>query len=309
MDSKIILNGLNKCVELHGREILGDIDKFKFAFGEILSGSDCREEYDILCFVISRGVGCELLGTDSNEEAHKEVYYKLLNKLGLIFKDEVAESVLQSLVSALGWKDVETLKKSLLHEVNYADKQKGDLFTLGRYPQGVNDEIEPIFWRVLRRDNDGLLVRAELSLDVKPYNDEYIEVTWADCSLRRWLNEEFYNSAFNDEERSLIKLSSIDNNFSPSTEDHLFLLSADEVKDLFRSDNRRKVKPTHYAINNGVYIDDYEYNVYIGNAWWWLRSSASKNNFASYISCSGDFSRTPVNNNKVAVCPAFKLIV
>ena len=33
------------------------------------------------------------------------------------------------------------------------------------------------------------------------------DINWADCTLRRWLNGEFFNKAFNEQEQSLIKTS------------------------------------------------------------------------------------------------------
>ncbi|MBQ7529976.1 serine/threonine protein kinase, partial [bacterium] len=86
-----------------------------------------------------------------------------------------------------------------------ASKRVGDRFEFGRYPQGPNGEVRPITWRVLRRDSDGLLVIAEMGLDAKPYNEEEVGViTWSDCTLRRWLNSEFYEKAFNQQEQFLI---------------------------------------------------------------------------------------------------------
>ena len=87
------------------------------------------------------------------------------------------------------------------------DKQVSDRFEFGRYPQGANGEVEPITWRVLQRNSDSLLVIAEQGLDAKPYNEEFCDITWADCTLRRWLNGEFFNKAFNEQEQSLIKTS------------------------------------------------------------------------------------------------------
>ncbi|MBQ7529510.1 hypothetical protein IJT10_06370 [bacterium] len=103
----------------------------------------------------------------------------------------------------------------------YEDKQVGDRFEFGRYPQGGNGEEKPITWRVLRRDSDGLLVIAEMGLDAKPYHKRDCSITWSDCSLRRWLNDKFYKKAFNDQEQSLIKKTKLANNAGPSTEDNV----------------------------------------------------------------------------------------
>ncbi len=53
-------------------------------------------------------------------------------------------------------------------------KQVGDRFEFGRYPQGPNGEIKPIVWRVLHRDSKSLLVISERALDAKPYNKKNV---------------------------------------------------------------------------------------------------------------------------------------
>ncbi|MBQ7528584.1 sel1 repeat family protein [bacterium] len=165
----------------------------------------------------------------------------------------------------------------------YADKQVGDRFCFGRYPQGPNGEIKPITWRVLRRDSDSLLVIAEMGLDAKPYNEEYKPITWADCTLRRWLNDEFYKKAFNEQEQSLIKKTALANNAGLSTEDNVFLLSVDEAESLFANRDDRCCKPTDYAVKNGAWQYNGDNVVYKENAWWWLRSRGDISSYAARV--------------------------
>ena len=169
----------------------------------------------------------------------------------------------------------------------YVDKQVSDRFQFGHYPQGPNGEVEPITWRVLKRDSDGLLVIAEQGLDCKRYNEEYGKVTWADCTLRRWLNDEFFNEAFSSEEQSLIKTVDISNNAGPSTDDRIFLLSIDEAKSLFANDKDRAINPTIYALKNGVYASTSD-NWWKWNTWWWLRSRGGNGYRAANVGCDGD---------------------
>ena len=75
-------------------------------------------------------------------------------------------------------------------------------------------------------------------LDKKGYHEKYLDVTWETCSLRNWLNTDFYESAFNEEEKRLIEETRILNADNPvhrtpggnSTPDKVFLLSLDEIK-------------------------------------------------------------------------------
>ncbi len=76
--------------------------------------------------------------------------------------------------------------------------EKGDLVDFG-----------PFSWRVL--ENTGTEVRllfshAEKQADLrnKPFNETQEETTWADCSLREWLNGGFLTEHFTEEERGRI---------------------------------------------------------------------------------------------------------
>ena len=163
----------------------------------------------------------------------------------------------------------------------YADKRVGERFEFGRYPQGENGEIQPIVWRVLRRDPRSLLVISELSLDGKTYNDEFCEITWAECSLRRWLNGEFYNTAFNREERGAVVPGSVSNNAGPETEDRVFLLSTAEAESLFVGDDDRRSEPSFFAAANAIHADA------SGCCWWWLRSRGGPANLAAVVNAGG----------------------
>ncbi|MCR4784115.1 MAG: sel1 repeat family protein [bacterium] len=169
----------------------------------------------------------------------------------------------------------------------YANKRVGEYFEFGRYPQGPNGEIKPITWRVLRRDSNGLLVIAQHGLDAKPYNEERVDITWADCTLRHWLNGEFFNKAFNEQEQSLIKTSNLSNNAGPSTDDRIFLLSIDEATSLFANGDDRITKPVAYAIKNGAGIWG-KNDRWKGNAWWWLRSRDNFSFSAAFVLHDGD---------------------
>ncbi|MCR4784918.1 MAG: OmpH family outer membrane protein [bacterium] len=188
-------------------------------------------------------------------------------------------------------------------------KQVGDRFEFGHYPQGANGEVKPITWRILRHNSDGYLVIAEQGLDCKKYNEEYCDITWADCTLRRWLNDEFYKKAFSSEEQSLIKTASICNNAGPSTDDRIFLLSTDEATSFFANDKDREAKPTAYATKNGAYTRS-DSDQWKGNTWWWLRSRGRNSGRAADVYSNGTVHSYGVNVNILdgSVRPAFLAI-
>lgn len=44
-------------------------------------------------------------------------------------------------------------------------------------------------------DGKALLISQQI-LDYKPIHSEYVDVSWEECDLRKWLNHEFYREAF-----------------------------------------------------------------------------------------------------------------
>ncbi len=176
----------------------------------------------------------------------------------------------------------------------------GDTVFFGEYEQDddLGNGPEPIEWEVLSVEDDRVLLFSRYSLDVQPYNRDFVDVTWATCSLRQWLNNDFYSSAFSPEEQEqilLVTLTNPDNPYSgvdggPDTTDRVFILSPDEIMQYFpfeelnEADNRygtcEDLEPfslTEYAQNQGT----------LGNVGgfydhWWLRAPGDRSNEASY---------------------------
>ena len=180
--------------------------------------------------------------------------------------------------------------------------------SLGNYK---NSEIE---WLVLDKQEDKMLIISKYALDTVPYNEDYESVTWETCTLRKWLNNDFYNSAFNEEEKTKIKSSTVTADANPEyntdpgndTTDKVFLLSINEVKKYFSSDEARKCVPTDYAIAQGAWTSD-SYKV-DGKAtcWWWLRSPGYGSDLAAVVIFGGDvgFGGSLVNRGSYCVRPA-----
>ena len=63
---------------------------------------------------------------------------------------------------------------------------------------------ERVKWRVLENDGSTLFVMADKGLDTKCYNDDWESITWENCSLRNWLNRDFYSTAFSSGEQGAI---------------------------------------------------------------------------------------------------------
>lgn len=196
----------------------------------------------------------------------------------------------------------------------YVNKCVGDRFEFGSYPQGSNGEVRPVVWRVLQRDSDSLLIISEKSLDFKPYEEKHKIVAWSDCTLRCWLNGEFFYTAFNNQERSLIKMSKLSNNDDSSTKDWVFLLSVDEAGSLFADNNDRIAKYTDYALKNVPYVCDDKYrDLMLKFTHWWLRSHGNHNHYYEtgsswMVNKDGKIDEFPCHSN-MYVRPSLRLVL
>ena len=167
------------------------------------------------------------------------------------------------------------------------DTVVGSVIKFGCYEQDNNSSNgkEDIEWIVLKNEENRLLVISKYMLDCKPYNTESISVTWENCSLRRWLNDSFLNTAFSSDEKSHIQTMMVGAdkfylNIDPGndTEDKVFLLSDAEVFALYASNEARMCLPTEYAKAQGCYV----YTT-AGTSWWWLRSPGIHSNYAADV--------------------------
>ena len=132
-------------------------------------------------------------------------------------------------------------------------------------------------WLVLDvQGNKALLLTKEI-IEYRPYHTELVDITWEKCTLREYLNGEFYHS-FSTEDKNRIVESSVTNAANPeygtdggaSTNDKIFLLSLDEAKYYFPNDAARIVRK-----NDG------------SDAFWWLRSPGLETILAATVLGSG----------------------
>lgn len=158
--------------------------------------------------------------------------------------------------------------------------EDGTIIHIGTYPVGVNGAVAPLQWAVLHVNQEkGALVVCLNCIDSKKFNDVDEPINWQDCSLRKWLNNDFYNRAFSQSEKQQITLATIDNqNLHPddynyiyaensygSTKDNVFLLSISEYQ-FYLSSYDVRMSATPYAIKNGAFCTEG------GNCGWWLRT-------------------------------------
>ena len=192
---------------------------------------------------------------------------------------------------------------------------------MGNYFQNCEWEKEPIEWIVLREEEHRCLCVSKYLLDCKPYHDFSKNVAWQDCTLRNWLNHEFLVSAFSSEEQGKILLSTLKNPTGDS-HDFIFLLSSDDVEELFDDEaedyvnyEERGAVTTDYARAQGAWFLDEDGKD--GNkGCWWLRYygdySDKEEGICSFMSCvnfDGNIERAAQDVAETGCCirPAFWL--
>lgn len=135
-------------------------------------------------------------------------------------------------------------------------------------------KYEPVFWRILD-ENTGLIL-SEFCIDAQPFSNYYYEgfadsdktvpaSDWCTSSLRKWLNEDFYDTVFSNEEKSHITLSHLTNQnyleteIFPDSDDNIFLLSSNDLNNSLygfdddgQYDANVEALPTDYAYSQGL---------------------------------------------------------
>ena len=207
------------------------------------------------------------------------------------------------------------------------EKYRGVYFTKERNDeQAVNNyntdsvywfKYEPIVWTILDRNVESgeVLILSDMIIDSQPYQSGEVpsglyKNNYEYSTIRTWLNEIFYNTAFNDLQKQVIITTEVvndavsadlsDNTYvCANTNDNVFLLSVTECKNYFKSSSNRFKVPTDYAFSQGSWKATESFTPkfpqYWGNGYWWLRSPSAKGNeYAAVVMHSG-----VINNDEV----------
>ena len=175
----------------------------------------------------------------------------------------------------------------------YAGAEMGDTLQLG--------EID---WYVIRVEEDRALLLAAQIVEKRPFHHERADLTWEICDLRQYLNGEFYEDTFTDEEKQWIAETQVSNetpadfktDCGNDTLDKVFLLNTREMEDYFVDNAARKgIDP-----ETGQGIS------------WWLRDPGKlSSSAASYVMSYGAPSNggLSVTSKDLGVRPAMWVIL
>lgn len=191
-------------------------------------------------------------------------------------------------------------------------------------------KVEPIRWKVLQNDGETLLLMADEALDTQKYNSDAgssaIGTFWATCSLRTWLNETFYTTAFDEAEQAAIVDTTVETpdnlffgtNGGDTVTSKVYLMSdADMTNTAYgfspkfsEHSKTRRIAPTDYAQAMGAWMGSYN-DKYYGNCWYLLRSTGAYTANVCTVYPSGYVYEDGyiVKTNYYATCPVIRVDV
>jgi len=222
--------------------------------------------------------------------------------------------------SGVGGATVAYVQKQAAPQIEKREGMFGEYITFGSYEQDntLENGAEPIEWRVLKKEDGKALVISVDALKLMQYHNTIAEdssVAWETWDVRAWLNGEFLETAFTEEERLRIPTVTVWAEYGPQskaepgndTQDKVFLLSFEEADEYLPGNSARQCKPTTYAIaeyeaangkawetNEPWYTDAVE-----GNCSWWLRTPGMFDGSATNVLRNGSlasFTRITLNN-------------
>lgn len=116
--------------------------------------------------------------------------------------------------------------------------------TFGTYEQdcGADNGMESIKWFILDVEDGRATLLSVHLLDCQRYHPEEADVTWEDCALRAWLNDDFLNAAFTKAEQEYIAVTGLINGDTPAfgtqggndTSDRIWLFSLEDLEKYFQ---------------------------------------------------------------------------
>lgn len=183
-------------------------------------------------------------------------------------------------------------------------------------------KYEPIEWDVLEEKDGKKLIITNLILDSQDYCSSKQEEKYAHndgigytnnyelSSIRKWLCDTFYNTAFSASEKETIDITLVDNSVSSTekesnayvcnnTMDKIFLLSCFEATSYYANWEERQTKGTDYAKAQGLFVDNSS-----KNSMWWLRSPYYSDPTQVYQVNRGRYSTAYVDDTKCGIRPA-----
>lgn len=118
------------------------------------------------------------------------------------------------------------------------------IITLGKWNN------KPIEWVVLKKESFGTLVISKWEIDRRVF-DSNNDNNWSSSDLRKFLNNDFFNTAFSGEEKKKIVNTFLA--YPNNTKDDVFILTKEEVETLILKDGDDAYERKYYRNCNYCY--------------------------------------------------------
>ena len=167
--------------------------------------------------------------------------------------------------------------KAILKKI-FDKEQHNAKYKLGEFVRFGHLNGRSVQWIVLDQKDDEYLLISKYGLDCREFHTTNTFITWDKCSLRTWLNVDFYNSTFSNKEKSQIIQHEVIASSNPiyrtyqgqNTKDKLFILNISEYNKYFDIYNKWVCR-----LFSGILRQC------------WLRNSGNDSCHASFIGRSG----------------------
>ena len=124
---------------------------------------------------------------------------------------------------------VETTEESVATETDETGYQPSmSMLSIGSVFSWGNYNGNELNWLVLDKSMSNLTVISIGVIEELTYNDSEPDSTWSDSTLRVWLNTDFYENSFTDEEKLRINYANITALPEVPADDRIYLLSSEE---------------------------------------------------------------------------------
>lgn len=181
--------------------------------------------------------------------------------------------------------------------VSTTEMQVGSTLLMGHVPGRDN----PIEWQVLDILDNKALMLSKYVLEYRPFHERWGIVTWENSSIRKYLNTEFLEDAFSEQDRHRIEKCMVEADENPmcntdpgnDTKDKVFLLSVLEAQ---------KYMPVNQSRRCTYVFGDKKRNARC--SWWWLRSPGFNEANAASVGDDGSFQYSYVRDVRGGIRPA-----
>ncbi|GEM_PF-4567535 len=196
---------------------------------------------------------------------------------------------------SIGNTDESTAVDTNSNEIITAD----NLFKIVKFGNYGGENIE---WYMLDESENNVLLLSKYIIDYKPFNDDghviAKDTDWENSSLRSWLNNEFIDEAFTNQEQAYLICTNVqdyksDQKLGNIVEDRVFLFSREQLL-YYTSKPLNMATLTEYASNRSKYTSEY----------WWLLDSYCNDLYKYNVTPDGFVKGGPRVNEDNGVRPA-----